>query len=148
MKKPALKIGLLLWLFGLLTAAAALFLHPPHAEFLWGLTGAGFSGGGLLLFLFLYFNRDDRAPLLDRHLQEIRITMEDERHIMLRDRASSLTFLLSLLVKAVLVIVFCLVAAFGMWTEVLRILVCCLCALFFSELLISLLLLHWLEKRL
>ncbi|HIU72275.1 MAG TPA: hypothetical protein IAA65_05715 [Candidatus Galloscillospira excrementipullorum] len=148
MKKNMLFLGLAQLFCGLLFCAAATFGNFPYNAFLWGLTGAGLGSSIVTLFSYWYNQNPERAQLYEKRLETHRILLQDERHIMLRDRACYISFCALLLAEGLCVVIFSLLATFGIFMEFSRTVVVLLSLLILLHLLFNLIVFHWLSRRL
>ena len=148
MKKSVLYMGLALLSCGLICCAAASFGDFAYTGFLWGLTGAGLACGVATLFTYWYYQDPKRSALYERHIEMKKILFEDERRIMLRDKACYYTFCSLILFECVCIVIFSLLATFGICMPFSRSIVVILSALVLLHLIYNLLVFHWLSRKL
>ncbi len=118
MKKGELVNGIVYMLAGLLALCLALVTETRMEGLFWGLTGAALSVGAGIVARYLYWSTPKRREKYREKLENEQIEREDERNVMLRDRAGRYAYALGLVVNGLSLLVLCILSAVGILTNV------------------------------
>ena len=86
MKKNMLYVGIIYFICGILLVLLATFTEFSFEAFIWGLSGAALGPGVCMILQYMYWSKPEREKIKNQ-----RIEMNDERRIMLRDKAGRIT---------------------------------------------------------
>ncbi|HBG7259012.1 hypothetical protein NMF85_00445 [Clostridioides difficile] len=91
MKKNMLYLGIVYFICGILLVLLATFTEFSFEAFIWGLSGAALGPGVCMILQYMYWSKPERAVDYEEKIKNQRIEMNDERRIMLRDKAGRIT---------------------------------------------------------
>ena len=91
MKKNMLYVGIIYFICGILLVLLATFTEFSFEAFIWGLSGAALGPGVCMILQYMYWSKPERAVDYEEKIKNQRIEMNDERRIMLRDKAGRIT---------------------------------------------------------
>lgn len=91
MKKNMLYVGIIYFICGILLVLLATFTEFSFEAFIWGLSGAVLGPGVCMILQYMYWSKPERAVDYEEKIKNQRIEMNDERRIMLRDKAGRIT---------------------------------------------------------
>lgn len=91
MKKNMLYLGIVYFICGILLVLLATFTEFSFEAFIWGLSGAALGPGVCMILQYMYWSKPERALDYEEKIKNQRIEMNDERRIMLRDKAGRIT---------------------------------------------------------
>ena len=91
MKKNMLYVGIIYFICGILLVLLATFTEFSFEAFIWGLSGAALGPGVCMILQYMYWSNPERAVDYEEKIKNQRIEMNDERRIMLRDKAGRIT---------------------------------------------------------
>ncbi|MBS6953085.1 MAG: hypothetical protein KH230_07605 [Enterocloster asparagiformis] len=106
MKKSYLWQGIALLAVGLLCAVATVLVSGKLQSLISGFAGGGTGAGLVVLAKYWYWTRPQHAGRYQEKLEEEQICLKDERNEMFRDKAGRYTYILSLIVLAVSILMF------------------------------------------
>lgn len=106
MKKSYLWQGIAFLAVGLLFAAAATLVPEKAQSIMSGFAGGGMGAGLMILMKYWYWTRPEHTQRYREKLEEEEICLKDERNEMFRDKAGRYTYILSLLVLALSIVLF------------------------------------------
>ena len=113
MKKSNLWTGIVYIVIGALCLCTVIFWDTPIDSLLCGLAGAGFCGGGVLVWKYFHWNASARKAEYAERLEQEKIEQHDELKEHLRDRSGRIAYVVGLLVIAVAEVAFYILGAFG-----------------------------------
>ena len=91
MKKNMLYLGIVYFICGILLVLLATFTEFSFEAFIWGLSGAALGPGICMILQYMYWSKPERAVDYEEKIKNQRIEMNDERRVMLRDKAGRIT---------------------------------------------------------
>ncbi len=106
MKKNNLYVGITFVLVGLGLLCSIRFADERIQGLLWGFTGATLVPGIARILRYFYWIRPERQGEYAKRLEEVKIHQQDERNMMLRDRAGRYVFLMNIYVISFSIILF------------------------------------------
>ncbi len=92
MKKSTLITGVCYLCVGVLCLILAIAYEWKVDGMLWGFAGAGIAPGAVMIWQYFHWTNPAHRAEYDRRLQAQRISMQDERNRMLRDRSGRITY--------------------------------------------------------
>lgn len=115
MSRKNLWIGIGYMLCGLLFLAAAILSKDKISSLFAGLSGGGLGGGIALLSKYFYWSRAERIVRYRERMEAQDIEMKDERNILFRDKAGRYTYILSLVIISISILVFTVIDAMNLY---------------------------------
>ncbi len=94
MKKSNLWTGICYCLVGLGFLGAAVLTESRMESLLYGLTGASFGPGIMMILRYFYWNRPENREAYRVQSELVQISQQDERNIQLRQKAGWYTYVL------------------------------------------------------
>ena len=113
MKKSYLYSGLAMLAAGAAFMLIAVFTEYALEPLLWGVCGGGLGGGIASLLHYWYWTRPAHQEEYAQMLETERISAQDERKIMLRDKSGAVTYRISLLLCALGAFAFSIASILG-----------------------------------
>ena len=145
MKKSYLYSGLVMTAAGVCFLLLAALTEYALEPLLWGLCGGSLGGGLGSIFKYIDWSHPEHREEYAQRLERERISMGDERKIMLRDKSGAVTYRLSLLICAFGAFAFSIAAILGVsWA---RSVTMTLGILLITQYVLGLLVYRRLEKR-
>ncbi len=106
MKKNTLYIGIAFVLVGLGLLCSIRFADERLQGLLWGFTGATLLPGIGRILQYFYWMRPEKQGEYARRIEQEKIYQQDERNVMLKDRAARYVFLMNIYVISFSLILF------------------------------------------
>ncbi|EQI10832.1 hypothetical protein [Clostridioides difficile] len=113
MKKNMLYLGIVYFICGILLVLLATFTEFSFEAFIWGLSGAALGPGICMIFQYMYWSKPERAVDYEEKIKNQRIEMNDERRIMLRDKAGRITNQIMSYVLVILIFIVSILSVFS-----------------------------------
>jgi hypothetical protein len=113
MKKNNLSIGLIYVAFGVVCLWFALSTENSIGSLLFGFSGAGLVGGLSLIWKYFYWSSPRRKDVYERKLEEEQINLKDEFKESLRNRSGRISYIITLLVVTLSMIIFSIIGSLG-----------------------------------
>lgn len=148
MTKKTLYEGIAYIAAGLFCLALALTTEWQIEPLLWGLFGAGIGPGIGLIWKYFHWTRPGKREEYDARLKTERISMHDERKIMLRDKSGAIVYRIMLLVYAVLTFLCSILSVLDIGKPFTLYLTICCAVLIVVQYVLGILVFQRLEKKL
>ncbi|HBE9435645.1 membrane protein [Clostridioides difficile] len=113
MKKNMLYLGIVYFICGILLVLLATFTEFSFEAFIWGLSGAALGPGVCMILQYMYWSKPERALDYEEKIKKQRIEMNDERRIMLRDKAGRITNQIMSYVLVILIFIVSILSVFS-----------------------------------
>ncbi|HBG1229528.1 hypothetical protein KWK16_007960 [Clostridioides difficile] len=113
MKKNMLYLGIVYFICGILLVLLATFTEFSFEAFIWGLSGAALGPGICMIFQYMYWSKPERAVDYEEKIKNQRIEMNDERRVMLRDKAGRITNQIMSYVLVILIFIVSILSVFS-----------------------------------
>ncbi|HGM3888589.1 TPA: hypothetical protein ACKOU0_001461 [Clostridioides difficile] len=113
MKKNMLYVGIIYFICGILLVLLATFTEFSFEAFIWGLSGAALGPGVCMILQYMYWSKPERAVDYEEKIKNQRIEMNDERRIMLRDKAGRITNQIMCYVLVILIFIVSILRVFS-----------------------------------
>lgn len=113
MKKNMLYLGIVYFICGILLVLLATFTEFSFEAFIWGLSGAALGSGVCMILQYMYWSKPERAVDYEEKIKNQRIEMNDERRIMLRDKAGRITNQIMSYVLVILIFIVSILSVFS-----------------------------------
>lgn len=113
MKKNMLYVGIIYFICGILLVLLATFTEFSFEAFIWGLSGAALGPGVCMILQYIYWSKPERAVDYEENIKNQRIEMNDERRIMLRDKAGRITNQIMSYVLVILIFIVSILSVFS-----------------------------------
>lgn len=113
MKKNMLYLGIVYFICGILLVLLATFTEFSFEAFIWGLSGAALGPGVCMILQYMYWSKPERAVDYEEKIKNQRIEMNDERRIMLRDKAGRITNQIMSYVLVILIFIVSILSVFS-----------------------------------
>ncbi|HBH3574808.1 TPA: hypothetical protein ACRR23_000320 [Clostridioides difficile] len=113
MKKNMLYLGIVYFICGILLVLLATFTEFSFEAFIWGLSGAALGPGICMILQYMYWSKPERAVDYEEKIKNQRIEMNDERRIMLRDKAGRITNQIMSYVLVILIFIVSILSVFS-----------------------------------
>ncbi len=113
MKKNMLYVGIIYFICGILLVLLATFTEFSFEAFIWGLSGAALGPGVCMILQYMYWSKPERAVDYEEKIKNQRIEMNDERRIMLRDKAGRITNQIMCYVLVILIFIVSILSVFS-----------------------------------
>ena len=113
MKKNMLYVGIIYFICGILLVLLATFTEFSFEAFIWGLSGAALGPGVCMILQYMYWSKPERAVDYEEKIKNQRIEMNDERRIMLRDKAGRITNQIMSYVLVILIFIVSILSVFS-----------------------------------
>ncbi|EML1137145.1 hypothetical protein KWK98_004030 [Clostridioides difficile] len=113
MKKNMLYVGIIYFICGILFVLLATFTEFSFEAFIWGLSGAALGPGVCMILQYMYWSKPERAVDYEEKIKNQRIEMNDERRIMLRDKAGRITNQIMCYVLVILIFIVSILSVFS-----------------------------------
>ena len=113
MKKNMLYVGIIYFICGILLVLLATFTEFSFEAFIWGLSGAALGPGVCMILQYMYWSKPERAVDYEEKIKNQRIEMNDERRIMLRDKAGRITNQIMCYVLVILIFMVSILSVFS-----------------------------------
>ncbi|MDY3082176.1 MAG: hypothetical protein SOR54_02700 [Clostridioides difficile] len=113
MKKNMLYLGIVYFICGILLVLWATFTEFSFEAFIWGLSGAALGPGVCMILQYMYWSKPERALDYEEKIKNQRIEMNDERRIMLRDKAGRITNQIMSYVLVILIFIVSILSVFS-----------------------------------
>ena len=113
MKKNMLYVGIIYFICGILLVLLATFTEFSFEAFIWGLSGAALGPGICMILQYMYWSKPERAVDYEEKIKNQRIEMNDERRIMLRDKAGRITNQIMCYVLVILIFIVSILSVFS-----------------------------------
>ncbi|AVD35713.1 hypothetical protein [Clostridioides difficile] len=113
MKKNMLYLGIVYFICGILLVLLATFTEFSFEAFIWGLSGAALGPGVCMILQYMYWSKPERALDYEEKIKNQRIEMNDERRIMLRDKAGRITNQIMSYVLVILIFIVSILSVFS-----------------------------------
>ncbi|EGT5281286.1 TPA: hypothetical protein KOY50_000460 [Clostridioides difficile] len=113
MKKNMLYVGIIYFICGILLVLLATFTEFSFEAFIWGLSGAALGPGVCMILQYIYWSKPERAVDYEEKIKNQRIEMNDERRIMLRDKAGRITNQIMSYVLVILIFIVSILSVFS-----------------------------------
>ncbi|HFL2412219.1 TPA: hypothetical protein ACG3O0_000906 [Clostridioides difficile] len=113
MKKNMLYVGIIYFICGILLVLLATFTEFSFEAFIWGLSGAALGPGVCMILQYMYWSKPERAVDYEEKIKNQRIEMNDERRIMLRDKAGHITNQIMCYVLVILIFIVSILSVFS-----------------------------------
>ncbi|WP_102833792.1 hypothetical protein [Clostridioides difficile] len=113
MKKNMLYVGIIYFICGILLVLLATFTEFSFEAFIWGLSGAALGPGICMIFQYMYWSKPERAVDYEEKIKNQRIEMNDERRVMLRDKAGRITNQIMSYVLVILIFIVSILSVFS-----------------------------------
>ncbi|WP_343098832.1 hypothetical protein [Clostridioides difficile] len=113
MKKNMLYVGIIYFICGILLVLLATFTEFSFEVFIWGLSGAALGPGVCMILQYMYWSKPERAVDYEEKIKNQRIEMNDERRIMLRDKAGRITNQIMCYVLVILIFIVSILSVFS-----------------------------------
>ncbi|HBF5148065.1 Uncharacterised protein [Clostridioides difficile] len=113
MKKNMLYLGIVYFICGILLVLLATFTEFSFEAFIWGLSGAALGPGICMILQYMYWSKPERAVDYEEKIKKQRIEMNDERRIMLRDKAGRITNQIMSYVLVILIFIVSILSVFS-----------------------------------
>lgn len=113
MKKNMLYVGIIYFICGILLVLLATFTEFSFEAFIWGLSGAALGPGVCMILQYMYWSKPERAVDYEEKIKNQRIKMNDERRIMLRDKAGRITNQIMCYVLVILIFIVSILSVFS-----------------------------------
>ncbi|MBY2228913.1 hypothetical protein KWV98_00985 [Clostridioides difficile] len=113
MKKNMLYLGIVYFICGILLVLLATFTEFSFEAFIWGLSGAALGPGICMILQYMYWSKPERAVDYEEKIKNQRIEMNDERRVMLRDKAGRITNQIMSYVLVILIFIVSILSVFS-----------------------------------
>ncbi|UUV14077.1 hypothetical protein [Clostridioides difficile] len=113
MKKNMLYVGIIYFICGILLVLLATFTEFSFEAFIWGLSGAALGPGICMILQYMYWSKPERAVDYEEKIKNQRIEMNDERRVMLRDKAGRITNQIMSYVLVILIFIVSILSVFS-----------------------------------
>ncbi|HCQ5967065.1 hypothetical protein QJL41_04955 [Clostridioides difficile] len=113
MKKNMLYLGIVYFICGILLVLLATFTEFSFEAFIWGLSGAALGPGICMIFQYMYWSKPERAVDYEEKIKNQGIEMNDERRVMLRDKAGRITNQIMYYVLVILIFIVSILSVFS-----------------------------------
>lgn len=113
MKKNMLYLGIVYFICGILLVLLATFTEFSFEAFIWGLSGAALGPGICMIFQYMYWSKPERAVDYEEKIKNQSIEMNDERRVMLRDKAGRITNQIMSYVLVILIFIVSILSVFS-----------------------------------
>ncbi len=113
MKKNMLYPGIVYFICGILLVLLATFTEFSFEAFIWGLSGAALGPGICMILQYMYWSKPERAVDYEEKIKNQRIEMNDERRVMLRDKAGRITNQIMSYVLVILIFIVSILSVFS-----------------------------------
>ncbi|HBF4252979.1 hypothetical protein [Clostridioides difficile] len=113
MKKNMLYLGIVYFICGILLVLLATFTEFSFEAFIWGLSGAALGPGICMILQYMYWSKPERAVDYEEKIKKQRIEMNDERRVMLRDKAGRITNQIMSYVLVILIFIVSILSVFS-----------------------------------
>ncbi|HEK4728753.1 TPA: hypothetical protein SOL09_000965 [Clostridioides difficile] len=113
MKKNMLYLGIVYFICGILLVLLATFTEFSFEAFIWGLSGAALGPGICMILQYMYWSKPERAVDYEEKIKNQRIEMNDERRIMLHDKAGRITNQIMSYVLVILIFIVSILSVFS-----------------------------------
>ncbi|WP_421743894.1 hypothetical protein [Clostridioides difficile] len=113
MKKNMLYLGIVYFICGILLVLLATFTEFSFEAFIWGLSGAALGPGICMILQYMYWSKPERAVDYEEKTKNQRIEMNDERRVMLRDKAGRITNQIMSYVLVILIFIVSILSVFS-----------------------------------
>ncbi|EGT4598267.1 hypothetical protein DFW26_02230 [Clostridioides difficile] len=113
MKKSMLYLGIVYFICGILLVLLATFTEFSFEAFIWGLSGAALGPGICMILQYMYWSKPERAVDYEEKIKNQRIEMNDERRVMLRDKAGRITNQIMSYVLVILIFIVSILSVFS-----------------------------------
>ncbi|MEL0754625.1 hypothetical protein VXA53_01935 [Clostridioides difficile] len=113
MKKNMLYVGIIYFICGILLVLLATFTEFSFEAFIWGLSGVALGPGVCMILQYMYWSKPERAVDYEEKIKNQRIEMNDERRIMLRDKAGRITNQIMCYVLVILIFIVSILSVFS-----------------------------------
>lgn len=113
MKKNMLYVGIIYFICGILLVLLATFTEFSFEAFIWGLSGGTLGPGVCMILQYMYWSKPERAVDYEEKIKNQRIEMNDERRIMLRDKAGRITNQIMCYVLVILIFIVSILSVFS-----------------------------------
>ncbi|HBH3033306.1 TPA: hypothetical protein KSG44_002090 [Clostridioides difficile] len=113
MKKNMLYLGIVYFICGILLVLLATFTEFSFEAFIWGLSGAALGPGVCMILQYMYWSKPERAVDYEEKIKNQRIEMNDERRVMLRDKAGRITNQIMSYVLVILIFIVSILSVFS-----------------------------------
>lgn len=114
MKKHNLVVGIIYVLIGLICFCIVLLTNTRLESLLCGFAGAGIVSGLMMIYKYVYWTLPKHKQQYEERLEQERIELHDELKEKLRDKSGRYTYLLSMAMLAVFIVVFAILDAFAL----------------------------------
>lgn len=108
-----LYLGIVYFICGILLVLLATFTEFSFEAFIWGLSGAALGPGICMIFQYMYWSKPERAVDYEEKIKNQRIEMNDERRVMLRDKAGRITNQIMSYVLVILIFIVSILSVFS-----------------------------------
>ncbi|OJT77532.1 hypothetical protein BM530_06400 [Clostridioides difficile] len=112
-EKNMLYVGIIYFICGILLVLLATFTEFSFEAFIWGLSGAALGPGVCMILQYMYWSKPERAVDYEEKIKNQRIEMNDERRIMLRDKAGRITNQIMSYVLVILIFIVSILSVFS-----------------------------------
>ncbi|MGG5402685.1 hypothetical protein ACQZSR_07250 [Clostridioides difficile] len=113
MKKNMLYLGIVYFICGILLVLLATFTEFSFEAFIWGLSGAALGPGICMILQYMYWSKPERVVDYEEKIKKQRIEMNDERRVMLRDKAGRITNQIMSYVLVILIFIVSILSVFS-----------------------------------
>lgn len=110
--KNYLYLGILYFLVGITFLAVELSFETKSEGILYGFSFVGFLYGGLCLYKYFYWSKDENKEKYKQKTEERNIELDDERKTILRDKAGRRTYNIGLSVTSIAIVLLTIVHSF------------------------------------
>lgn len=148
MKRSMLYAGVGYILFGIMCIAIALIFELKFESFLWGMSGASIVPGVIMVWKYLHWSKPENRDEYNERLRIEKIELTDERKVMLRDKSGRITYLITLGVYCVLLMIFSLLVTIGWFMPFARYFIIVLTILIIFQYFCGIIVFNYLNKRL
>lgn len=114
MKKHNLVVGIIYVLIGLICLCVVLLTNTRLESLLCGFTGAGIVSGLMMICKYKYWTSPKNKQQYEERLEQERIELHDELKEKLRDKSGRYTYLLSMVLLSLAIVVFAILDAFSL----------------------------------
>ena len=145
MKKSNFICGIIFLAAGMVFLMAAR-LDTPFQDLFWSFAGAGIAPGVVMMAKYVYWSHPNHQAKYSEKLETETIEMHDERKEMLRGKTARYLYAYRLLAIGISIVIFDILDKLIV-IEGTRIFIIYFVLLFLSEVILSHIIMKWLEKR-
>lgn len=112
MKKNYFFTGIVCLAIGILFGIITWLTDTKLESILWGFTGGGLGGGGMLLWKYFYWTRPNNKDKYTQRLENESIELHDERKEQFRNQSGRYAYILGLFTVSLSILVFSVLSSF------------------------------------